>query len=364
MHSTTETVLDTRVRATSEPVTPDGRPVLIWLAVIFFMIFLMVAIGGITRLTGSGLSIVDWKPLMGAIPPLNEAEWLEVFDRYKQSPQYIQVNHWMTLGDFKKIFFWEYFHRLFGRLIGLVVLVPGIYFLVRGRMTQTTAWRSFAAFVFGGLQGVLGWYMVKSGLVSIPSVSHFRLAAHLVLAFFVAQWILWMMLDLGERRRGPAVEVANVRPMRIAIWGFIALISVQIIYGAFMAGTKAGWLYPTFPKMGNEWIPSALWQIDTSIWDTLVNHVIVIHFVHRALAYVCLATGLYLAARLLRPHWPRPVRVRSAFLAGALVVQFLIGVLTVLLQVPISMAVAHQVGAFVLLSAAVAVAHGLRAGKA
>ncbi|MEZ4463423.1 MAG: COX15/CtaA family protein [bacterium] len=202
----------------SSPERAD-RAVRAWLWVVWGMILTMVVVGGITRLTGSGLSMVEWRPLMGALPPLSEAEWLAVFEQYKQSPQYQQVNHWMTLGDFERIFFWEYFHRLLGRLIGVVVLVPGLWFLVRRRLRGKRAVQVLLAFVFGGLQGLLGWYMVKSGLVDVPAVSHYRLAAHLSLAFFVGCWILWILMGLrAPAVRTPAPRVARGRWSSCRCW--------------------------------------------------------------------------------------------------------------------------------------------------
>lgn len=315
-----------------------------WLWVVYLMIFAMVLIGGITRLTGSGLSMVEWRPLMGALPPLSEAEWQRVFGIYQQSPQYAEVNHWMGLADFKRIFFWEYLHRLFGRLIGLVVMIPGLYFLARRRLTGRAAKWVMASFVLGGLQGLLGWWMVKSGLVDRPEVSHFRLAAHLSLAFFVGCWIWWLMLDLR-----PAPHPGPHTGLRRFGWAFLALLGVQIVYGAFMAGTRAGYLYATWPDMHGEFWPTGALSMASG---NAHSNPIFIHFLHRTLAFGVLAMGLLLAWRA-RHH----ARKAAWFLGLSLLLQFLLGVATVVMHMPIAMAAAHQGGALLLLSATLMVIH-------
>lgn len=323
--------------------TSSDRAVRLWLTAVYLMIFAMVLIGGITRLTGSGLSMVEWRPLMGALPPLSEAEWQRVFGIYQQSPQYAEVNHWMGLADFKRIFFWEYLHRLFGRLIGIVVMVPGLYFLARRRLRGRAAKWVIASFVFGGLQGVLGWWMVKSGLVDRPEVSHFRLAAHLSLAFFVGAWIWWLMLDLRvtQPRDGD-------RGLRRLTWLFIAILAVQIVYGAFMAGTRAGYMYRTWPDMHGEFWPTGALGLPEG---NLLSNPIFIHFFHRTLAWGVLALGLVVAWKA------RYARKAAWFLGLSLLLQFVLGVGTVVMGMPIAMAAAHQGGAFLLLSAALMVAH-------
>jgi cytochrome c oxidase assembly protein subunit 15 len=321
------------------------------------MVWAMVIVGGITRLTGSGLSMVEWRPLMGAIPPIGEAQWLDVFEQYKSSPQYAQVNHWMELEHFKQIFFWEYLHRLLGRSAGIVAFVPWVYFLIRKRMTPRTAFRAFLAILFGGSQGLLGWFMVKSGLVDIPEVSHFRLAAHLGLAFFVGQWILWLLLDI---RSQPRTE-AQARPA-LARWlaGFIALLSVQVIYGAFMAGTRAGWMFATFPDMNGAYLPGPFFNGASLVGD-LLNNPWAIHWVHRFLAYLVTVAAIGLAIALRRgPRSNEDARRASALLVVSILVQFVLGVLTVVLSVPIWAAVAHQACAFLLLACSVFALHCAR----
>lgn len=346
-----------------DPRRPPPGSVLVWLVVVYAMIFAMVIIGGTTRLTGSGLSMVEWHPLMGALPPLDEASWQVVFEKYQQSPQYQKVNHWMTLADFKRIFFWEYLHRLSGRLIGLVFFVPFVVFKVRKQLWGSWSRRSFWAFVFGGLQGVLGWVMVKSGLVDVPAVSHYRLAAHLSLAFFVGGWVLWLILDILRARRSKddadGLSEPTAKKLSRAVWSFIALLGVQIVYGAFMAGKRAGHVSATFPDMNGEWIPDAAFAMEPA-WHNYLENPYGIHFIHRVLGWLTLAAVVGLAALVWRSGCVgRPRKTAQALLALT-AVQFALGALTVVFHVPLSLAVTHQAGGFLLLSAALVAAHSLR----
>ena len=258
------------MRATTFKPLHAARPVIWWLMVVYAMVATMVLIGGITRLTGSGLSMVTWEPVMGLLPPTSDEAWRALFAQYQASPQFQQINHWMTLPDFKQIFFWEYVHRVFGRLIGLVFFFPWLVFTLRGMLRGRLALRAFVAFVLGGLQGLLGWYMVKSGLVDIPAVSHYRLAAHLSLAFFIGGYVLWLLLDLRDRQpRRPNTSLASM-----GRW-FLGLTCLQIVFGAFMAGTRAGYLYQTFPDMNGVMVPQN-WLDLSPIWVNFVeNHRIV-----------------------------------------------------------------------------------------
>lgn len=339
------------------PAEIPARAVVVWLWTVYGFIAAMVLIGGITRLTESGLSMVDWHPLMGALPPLSEADWQAVFARYQQSPQYQQVNHWMTVGDFKAIFFWEYFHRLWGRLIGVVFFVPWLYFTLRGRLRGRWAGRALIAFVLGGLQGLLGWFMVQSGLVDVPAVSHYRLAAHLSLAFFVGAYVAWLALDM---RPGPApAEPDRARGVYRAGWAFIALLAVQIVYGAFMAGTRAGYMYRTWPDMNGAFVPAGLGVMEP-VWLDAIANPDTINFVHRTLAWLVAAFALWLAYAGFRRAADARGR-RAAVAVGALVVaQFVLGVLTVMHAVPVALGAAHQLGAYLLLTAALVLVHALR----
>lgn len=330
-----------------------------WLLTLWVLVLLMVMIGGITRLTGSGLSIVSWRPVSGVIPPLSAAGWQAEFEAYQSSPQFLQQNHWMTLGDFKQIFFWEYLHRLFGRLLGVITIVPWLYFVWRRVLTGRLAWRTFSIVVLGGLQGVLGWWMVKSGLVNEPRVSHYRLAAHLVLGMGVGQWILWQALDLLSPRGATAPPASA--GLRALIWAVVPILLCQVIYGAFMAGTHAGLVASTFPDMNGRYAPGHFFT--GALLRDLLDNPLSIHYVHRALGFGLLlyTVGLVIAVR----REPADLRAAALFLGLATLGQGALGALTVLLRVPVGVAVAHQGGAYVLCSAAVLLLHAaLRSGAA
>lgn len=322
------------------PTAPEPpKTVFYWLVLVYLLIAAMVVVGGVTRLTGSGLSMVEWHPLMGALPPIGDEAWQAVFTKYQLTPQYHHVNHWMGLDDFKKIFFWEYLHRLLGRLIGVVVFVPWVYFAARRRLRGRWLRRTAMAFVLGGLQGLLGWYMVRSGLVDMPQVSHLRLAAHLSLAFILGAWIFWMAISL----RWPADGVGSPGVRRL-VWAFLVLLAVQIVWGAFMAGSRAGYLYNTFPDINGAFAPAGLMQLSP------ISDPPAIHFYHRLLGWLTVIGGLGVAAY----GWiqaQRSFQRRAVGLMGSIVVlQFALGAATVLLNVSIPVAAAHQLFAFVLMS--------------
>jgi cytochrome c oxidase assembly protein subunit 15 len=324
---------------------------MIWLGVVYLMIFCMVIIGGVTRLTGSGLSMVEWHPLMGALPPIGETAWLEVFAKYQQSPQYQQVNDWMTLADFKQIFFWEYLHRLFGRLIGLVFVVPWLVLLLRKKLGGRLAFKTAIAFVLGGLQGVLGWYMVKSGLVDIPSVSHYRLAAHLSLALLCACWVLWLLLDI----MAPGARPSKGATGKIA-WAMLAIVSLQVVYGAFMAGTRAGYLYPTFPSMNGHWFPPQAFAYEP-FFRNVVESPFGIHFFHRTFGWLTAAVVIWFCGFAWKKTTSWHGRLATRAMVPVIALQIALGAITVLWRVPIWSAAMHQAGGFVLLSLALAAAH-------
>jgi cytochrome c oxidase assembly protein subunit 15 len=329
------------------------RSVRVWLWAVYGSILGLVVVGGITRLTGSGLSIVDWQPIMGALPPLSDAAWQEVFAAYQASPQFVKVNHWMTLADFKGIFFWEYLHRLLARGVGVVFAVPWLWFVVRGEVRGRLLRQTTVAFILGGLQGLMGWYMVKSGLVDVPQVSHLRLAAHLLLAMAIAHWIVWIALELGARLDRPQ---RAPRGYAAAAWGLLALLTVQLAYGAFMAGTHAGLQASTFPTMNGAWIPQGLGALEPG-WRNPLYNPITIHFLHRMLAWALAGGALTLWAvaevcvSLEAVRWP--ARLVAATTAG----QIALGAFTVIYSVPTALAVLHQVVGFLLLSAVVVWLH-------
>ena len=329
--------------------TPAPRLVRAWLWGVVALILAMTLVGGTTRLTGSGLSMVEWRPLMGALPPMSEAQWLDLFRKYQQTPQYQLVNSWMTLADFERIFFWEYLHRLLGRFIGLAVALPLLGFWLTGRLNGALARRGVGLLVLGGLQGLLGWFMVKSGLVDVPEVSHLRLAAHLLLAFAIAQATVWVALDAG--RDGPPERGA--RRFLGFIAGVAALVVAQIGWGAFMAGLRAGTYAATFPDLNGVYAPWRLVGSGGYLHD-MVFEVPLVHWTHRVLGTAALLAVWGLAAAL-RCH--QALRAPALTAAVLVTLQYALGVATVMSHVAIPVAVAHQAGAYALLCCLTWAAH-------
>ena len=322
---------------------PRPRAIASWLFVVAALIFVMVVVGGITRLTESGLSITRWEPVSGAIPPLNDADWQAQFDRYKASPQYEQLNHGMTLADFKAIFFWEYVHRLLGRLIGLAFALPLAWFAWRRAIPAGFGWKLSALFALGALQGAIGWWMVASGLVDRPDVSHIRLAVHLLTALLIFAGLIWVALDL----------TARARPPLLAIWA-LCLLFLQFLFGAYVAGLDAGYAFNTWPKMGSDWYPPEAEWLRPALRN-FADNPITVQFVHRWLAFVVAAAAIWLGLRA----WRRGLRAEGGALIGAVTAQLLLGILTLLSGVRIEIAVAHQGMAALLLAATVTAAHRL-----
>lgn len=320
-----------------------NKSVIIWLLSGCALIFLMVIIGGITRLTNSGLSMVDWKLIMGAIPPLTEAEWQETFNQYKNFPEYQMVNNHFTLNEFKSIFFWEYFHRLLGRLIGLVFIIPFLYFLVKKMLSKKLIFQCILILFMGGLQGAIGWWMVKSGLVKDPDVSHYRLAIHLITAFLTFAYTFWVALTLIYPHSS-----SNFKHIRGLLNVLFIVSVIQIIYGAFVAGTNAGFILNTWPKMGEEWISESVFAL-TPFGLNFIEGLAGVQFVHRYLAYVVVFMVVLLYFKIKK----LPVSVLQnksiLFMLLAVSLQFALGVFTLILSVPIWLGVAHQLGAFFLL---------------
>ena len=338
----------------------DKKWVIIWLATGATMIAVMVLIGGITRLTHSGLSMTDWNLIMGAVPPMNEVEWKEAFEQYKQFPEFQKVNHQFELSEFKSIFFWEYLHRLIGRLIGMVFIIPFGIFLVRKSLNRKLVLQSLALFGMGALQGFLGWFMVKSGLVDRPSVSHYRLAIHLSAAFLTFCYILWVILSIIYPKR----ENKASKKLGMLSKFLVAIVSLQIIFGAFVAGLKAGLVYPTWPKMGDAWVPkSVIDGLQNSGLSSLFEEVVAVQFLHRTFAYlvVILVGYIWFASR--RENLNGLQRKSVNFLVMMVLIQFVLGVYTLLYLVPVSLGVAHQFGSLVLLSGGVVLMHSLKLAK-
>ena len=326
------------------------KRIIIWLLTGCFFIFTMVVIGGITRLTGSGLSITEWNVVMGAVPPMNAQEWNESFDKYKATPQFQKLNYDFTVTDFKKIFFWEYFHRLIGRMIGIVFLVPFLFFLLTGQLNSSMIRKALFLFALGGLQGFLGWFMVKSGLTERTSVSHYRLAIHLVAAFITFAFTLWFALELIYKNERE--NIISLRNYNGLLKFLFVVVMMQIIYGAFVAGLHAGRFANTFPTMDGEWIPSGIFSYQSFPLNIFENPVTV-QFVHRIMAMIIvLLTGwIWLSSD--KKELNQSQRNGIYFLLFAVGIQFLLGVFTLLSKVNITLASFHQVGAFMLFSSVI-----------
>lgn len=317
------------------------RPVAIWLLVGVFMIMVQVLLGGITRLTGSGLSITDWDPIMGAIPPLNHAEWMHAFRLYQQTPQYHYVNAWFTLGDFQFIYFWEWFHRLWARLLGVVFLIPFILFWLQKRFTRRLVKPLIILFLLGGLQGLVGWIMVESGLVGDRvSVNHLKLTAHFITAMILLCYTLWFALSLvvppGRRTTAPRLRRLTV--------GILAILTLQLIYGGFMAGLHAALAAHTWPSINGMAVPTGMGSMEPGAVN-LISNPITVQFIHRGLAYLLVVLVLvwwFRARSLAQGSLVRRRRWLPLVIVG---VQVLLGVLTVLystVHIPVALAVAHQ----------------------
>ncbi len=313
--------------------------IITWLYTCAFMVFAMMIIGAITRLTESGLSMVEWRPLIGALPPLNETEWQRVFNLYQQTPEFQKKNSWMQLDDFKSIFFWEWFHRLWGRLIGLVFALPLAFFWLKKMIPQGYEIKFLGMLVLGGAQGVMGWYMVASGLVDIPAVSHFRLAAHLTLAFIIFGLLLWLAFSLSVPK--------TTAPRSVLHFGLLTLaaLSTTIIWGALTAGLDGGLIYNNWPKMGDHLIPAEITNAASPITALALNPAGV-QFTHRWLAI--------LAAAILLLFWGYGRRHGVSFpafnaLAVMVFIQIGLGITTLLSGVNIALATAHQAGAAILI---------------
>jgi cytochrome c oxidase assembly protein subunit 15 len=333
---------------------PSRRAVAAWLLACCALVFAMVVVGGITRLTHSGLSIVEWQPIVGAIPPLNDAQWEETFAKYRATPEFKLRNHDMTLEGFKGIFWWEYAHRLLGRVIGLAFLVPFLYFLVKRAVTGALAWKLGGIFVLGGLQGALGWYMVQSGLVDDPRVSSLRLAAHLGLAFLIYGLMFWIALGLISPVRVPGSDAARRRA------GFlVALVLVMVLSGALVAAIRAGYAYNTFPLMDGHWMPPDILVLDPWYLN-LVHNMATVQFMHRLLAFIVAITAVLVWARVQREPPNARARFWSHLLLAMAAVQVGVGIATLVLRVPLALAAIHQAGAVLLFTFAIAVRHALR----
>jgi cytochrome c oxidase assembly protein subunit 15 len=327
----------------------NNKPIIIWLLTGCFLIAAMVVIGGITRLTGSGLSITQWKLVTGTIPPLNEAQWMQEFDEYKLTPQFQKINSHFELEDFKNIYFWEYFHRLVGRSIGLIFLIPFLYFLLRKKLERSLIPKLLIVFFLGGLQGFIGWYMVSSGLVDNPYVAHYRLALHLVTAFITFGYTLWIALSLMKKE-----ELNAPAFVRNFSWVILLTVIVQLIYGAFVAGTKAGFIYNTFPKMGNSFIPSEMGTLEPA-WLNLFENTVTLQFIHRCIAYVLTIMVIVLWIYSLRTKLQPALHSAVQLMMLIVLFQVVLGIITILnLHLnPVFLGSLHQFGALMVFTVSV-----------
>jgi cytochrome c oxidase assembly protein subunit 15 len=328
------------------------RGVAVWLIACCALVFAMVVVGGVTRLTQSGLSIVEWQPIVGALPPLDDEAWQQTFRKYQNTPQFRQVNPHMDLAGFKGIFWWEYIHRLLGRLIGAAFLLPLAWFALRKRISRPLAWKLAGIFVLGGLQGALGWYMVQSGLVDNPRVSQYRLAAHLGLALAIYAAMLWIALDLLLPRLAAAPK-----GLRRFAFALAALVFAMALSGALVAGIRAGLAYNTFPLMSGRVVPPGMFVLDPWYLNFFSN-IATVQFDHRAIAWLLavLVPWFWLRTRGADPR----ARLAASLLLGALALQIALGISTLLLVVPVPLAAAHQAGALLVFTAALFALHSLR----
>jgi cytochrome c oxidase assembly protein subunit 15 len=328
----------------------------------------MIVVGGVTRLTHSGLSITEWQPIVGTLPPLSDGDWQAAFAKYQATPEYKLVNHGMSLAEFKGIFWWEYAHRLLGRVIGIVFLVPYLWFAVRGAIPKGYGGRLAGIFVLGGLQGALGWYMVQSGLVDDPRVSQFRLTAHLALAFAILGAMLWLAMSLLRPEPRASSSLAAVRgraangrgvPRRLA-WVVVGIVGLMIVTGGFVAGIRAGFAYNTFPLMNGHLVPPEATLL-SPWWRNLFYNMAMVQLDHRLAAYALAIAVPVLWWRVLRADEASPrARTAAHLLLGMLGLQIALGILTLVHVVPLPLAALHQAGAVVVFALSLNLAHALR----
>ena len=341
---------------------PARRQIAIWLFICASMVFSILVVGGVTRLTHSGLSIVEWQPIVGVIPPLNRAEWEETFEKYKKTPEYQIVNNQMTLDEFKGIFYWEYWHRVLGRLIGVVFFVPFLYFLLRRRIEPGLTPKLLGIFLLGGLQGAMGWYMVKSGLVDNPRVSQYRLTAHLSIAFLIFISMMWVALGLVAERARTTVDAALRKAQKTGFW-LALLVFYMVITGGFVAGTRAGKAYNTFPLMDGSVVPPEIMMLDPwylNFFDNLAT----VQFDHRLGAWLLAFAVPWFWFRLRGLAIPPRARLAANVLLVVVAMQIALGIATLLLAVPVALGAAHQGGAMVVFGVLLWLNHELRVAPA
>ncbi len=335
------------------------KPIAIWLLTCCALVFAMVVVGGVTRLTESGLSIVEWQPIVGTMPPITQQDWNDLLEKYRATPQYQQINKGMSIEEFKSIFWWEYFHRLLGRLIGLVFFIPFVYFLLRKQIDRSLGIKLTGIFILGGLQGFMGWYMVMSGLVNDPHVSQYRLTAHLGLAFIIFAALFWVALGLLSPEKENSRSNEDMQNLRRFSFGLTALIFMMVLSGGFVAGIRAGLAYNTFPLMNGHFIPPDLFVLEPW-YRNFFDNMTTVQFDHRMIAWI-LAFSVPL-------FWYKSRKIelsKTTYLACnlfllMLAIQISLGIATLLHVVPIPLAASHQGGAVLLFAASLWVSHRLR----
>jgi cytochrome c oxidase assembly protein subunit 15 len=340
--------------------TGDTRAIEWWLAAVALMVALTAVIGAATRLTGSGLSITEWQPIIGVVPPLSEAQWQAAFTKYKEIPQYTEVNRGMSLAAFKAIYWWEWGHRLVARAIAVAFLVPFVAFLAAGRIPRALVGRLVLLFALGALQGAIGWVMVMSGLAGRVTVSPYRLALHLGCAVLIFALLVWTVLELRARRRPAGIHLATVS--RGQVWlaaALVGLVYLQVLSGALVAGLKAGFTYNTWPLMDGRLVPSGL-GLMSPWWLNMLENVTAVQFQHRMLAYLLAGLGIWQAATVGQSADEARVRASAIWLGVALLAQMALGIWTLLAWVPVWLGVAHQAGALAVLAVALWHAHAMR----
>jgi cytochrome c oxidase assembly protein subunit 15 len=320
-------------------------PVGIWLLICAGMVFVMAVLGAITRLTGSGLSMVDWQPVKEFLPPLSAPAWQEQFQAYQHSPQYLAVNQGMELADYKHIFFWEWFHRLWGKLIGIVFLLPFLWFIATRRVPRSLVPKLALLFLLGGLQGFVGWFMVRSGLIDRPSVSHYRLAMHLTLALALYAALVCAGLSV-LRGQESVIRKTN---LQLHLWLVLILACTTMVWGAFVAGLQAGLIYNTFPLMEGHLIPTEMWFLQPLWLNFFANHAAV-QFTHRLLALTTAVVALLLAIRGSHRDQPPAIRIAAIVLGLGITLQVSLGIATVVYAVPVALGALHQAGAITVLT--------------
>lgn len=335
----------------SDKYTQNHIPIAIWLLICCALVFAMIVVGGVTRLTGSGLSIVEWKPIVGTIPPIGQEDWEVLLEKYRQIPQYEQVNKGMTLDEFKGIFWWEYFHRLLGRLIGLVYFIPFVYFMVRKRIDRLLGLKLLGIFALGALQGLMGWYMVMSGLADNVYVSQYRLTAHLGLAFVIYAAMFWVATGLLSPLNTHLSDPVFVHKLKKFAWMLTGLIFVMVLSGGLVAGIHAGRAYNTFPLMDGFLIPPAMFVLEPW-YRNFFDNITTVQFDHRLIAWLLIFSIPWFWFKAKQLSLSYSARLACHLLLLMLLIQAGLGITTLLLSVPLTFAAAHQAGAVLLFTAA------------